>query len=373
MMNAVKTLLRRLGIDRDAASTRQAPSAGLRQRIRLLAAATGAIALGLSPALWWNGCASRYRLPPGVEAYRRQGDEIMIAGRLFHTGAPVVLWTDPGGYDGYRIEKRFAPWTESSWESMAKAGKTFDSPNRYGTRAAKLAPDELERIRGGGWDLPLLQRTIDQFVLHYDVCGTSRQCFKVLHDSRGLSVHFMLDIDGTIYQTLDVKERAWHATVSNDRSVGVEIANMGSYPAGAKDPFSVWYDLDAIGNARRITIPGSMGDGGVRTPGFIGRPIRPQLIKGPVQGGEERMYDLTPQQYDSLAKLAATLCSVLPAIRCDYPKDAEGKLITHKLPDDQLANYKGILGHYHIQTNKSDPGPALQWEYLIDEARKRMH
>ena len=23
------------------------------------------------------------------------------------------------------------------------------------------------------------------------------------------------------------------------------------------------------------------------------------------------------------------------------------------------------MGHYHIQTNKDDPGPALQWDYVI--------
>jgi tyrosyl-tRNA synthetase len=51
-----------------------------------------------------------------------------------------------------------------------------------------------------------------------------RQCFKVLHDARDLSVHFMLDLDGTIYQTLDLKERAWHATTSNSRSVGAARA-----------------------------------------------------------------------------------------------------------------------------------------------------
>ncbi len=66
-------------------------------------------------------------------------------------------------------------------------------------------------------DLDLLRQKVDQFVLHFDVCGTSAQCFYVLHDRRGLSVHFMLDVDGTIYQTLDVKERAWQATKSNDQ------------------------------------------------------------------------------------------------------------------------------------------------------------
>ena len=338
---------------------------------KLAAAALFVFVIASAMVLSWSGCAGR-TIRAGANAYQRKGDEIMIAGQMFHTGAPVVLWTDPGGYDGYRIEKRFTPWEESSWQATLKARKTLDSPNRYGVRAAKLTPQELERVRGGGWDLPLLQRTIDQFVMHFDVCGTSRQCFRILHDVRGLSVHFMLDIDGTIYQTLDVKERAWHATISNDRSVGIEIANIGSYAAGEKDPFAQWYQTDANGVVSRITIPSVMGDGGVRTPGFVGVPARKVIINGEIQGRQERMYDLTPQQYDSLAKLTATLCTVLPQVKCDYPKGPDGTVLTHKLPDAELAAYQGILGHYHIQANKNDPGPAFQWELLVNEARKRM-
>ena len=37
---------------------------------------------------------------------RRTGDEIVAAGQFFHTGTPVVLWLDPGGYDAYRVERR---------------------------------------------------------------------------------------------------------------------------------------------------------------------------------------------------------------------------------------------------------------------------
>ena len=68
-------------------------------------------------------------------------------------------------------------------------------------------------------------------------------------------------------------------------------------------------------------------------------------------------------------KLAASLCTVFPSIRCDYPRDERGALITDKLADPQLANYHGLLGHYHIQTNKTDPGPALQWDRIIGGAR----
>lgn len=316
-------------------------------------------------------CASR---PRAGSELTRTGDEIVICGRYFHTGAPVVLWTDPGGYDGYRVERRFAPIDEASWEKSAAKLKT---PNRFGMRMTGLSAEETERVRGGGWDLPTLQRVVDQFVIHYDVCGTSRTCFRILHDVRGLSVHFMLDVDGTIYQTLDVKERAWHATVSNDRSVGVEIANMGAYSVRAggtpapQDPLAKWYAKDADGSVR-MTIPPELDGGGVRTPGFVGHPARPEIVTGEVQGQEFRQWDLTPQQYESLEKLTATLCTVLPRIRCDYPRDEEGRVVTRQLSPERLEGYSGLIGHYHIQKEKIDPGPAFQWERMIEGARKRM-
>jgi N-acetyl-anhydromuramyl-L-alanine amidase AmpD len=298
----------------------------------------------------------------------RKGDEIVVAGRFVHTGTPVVLWMDPGGYDAYRVERRFSPFEESAWEDSKAAVKALGSPNRYGLRREGLTTDELERVRGGGWDLPLLQRRVDQFVLHYDACGTSRQCFKVLQDLRCLSVHFLLDIDGAIYQTLDLKERAWHATTANTRSVGVEIAHVGAYSPATSGRLDEWYQRDTNGQPR-ICIPARFGDGGIRTAGFIGRPARPEPVRGVVQGQELQQYDFTPEQYHALFRLTATLCKVFPKLKCDYPRDAAGKLIVHKLPNEQLAQFHGILGHFHVQTDKVDPGPAFQWDELINAAR----
>src|SRR5208337_668615 len=120
----------------------------------------------------------------------RKGDEIVAAGHFFHTGTRVVLWMDPGGYDAYRVERRFSPIDKSDWETSQADVRGLNSPNRYNLRRSGLTNDEIERVRGGGWNLPLLQRVVDQFVIHFDVCGTSRQCFKVLQDMRDLSVHF---------------------------------------------------------------------------------------------------------------------------------------------------------------------------------------
>ncbi len=302
---------------------------------------------------------------------RHKGDEIIVAGQRFHTGTRVITWMEPGGYDGYRVERRFVPFAESSWEQTIAAKPKFGSPNRYGLRQAALSPEEIELRRGGGWDLPALQRVVDQFVLHYDVAGIAKHCFNILHDHRDLSVHFMLDIDGTLYQTLDLKERAWHATTSNHRSIGIEIANMGAYPPGDMKALDEWYQVDAQGR-RYIKVPDKLGDPMIHTKNFTGYPARPDPIRGVVQGTELVQYDLTPQQYAALIKLTAALATVFPKIKPDYPRDAAGNLITVKLSDDQLVAYEGVLGHFHIQTNKTDPGPALQWDKVIDGARRLM-
>jgi N-acetyl-anhydromuramyl-L-alanine amidase AmpD len=241
------------------------------------------------------------------------------------------------------------------------------SPNRYDLRRASLTPAQIEQVRGGGWDLPLLQKVVDQFVLHFDVAGTSRKCFESLQDDRCLSVHFMLDVDGTIYQTLDLKERAWHATTSNSRSIGVEIANVGAYGENEKNPFAQWYKN--IDGQVTLTVPAPYDDGALAGSGFVGHPARPELIHGTIQGRDLVQYDFTPQQYQALIKLTAAVCKIFPKIKCQYPTDAEGQLIPRKLPDAELKNYQGILGHYHIQTNKVDPGPAFQWEYVITNAQ----
>lgn len=339
------------------------------------------------------GCCTNHckvaRAPLTGQITQRSGDEIVVCGQLIHTGAPVVTWMDPGGYDAYRTERRFAPYDVSSFnDTKAQLPKDFSQPNRYGLRfgspsrsaeaeairgGPQLTAEEINEVRGGGWTLPMLQSKVDQFVLHYDVAGISRNCFRTLHDSRDLSVHFMLDLDGTIYQTLDLKERAWHATTSNDRSIGIEIANIGAYGAGGEGKNNVleqWYRKGPDGHTRIVIGPAYGGGKWIRTPNFVGHPDRDEPIVGEVQGHMLRQYDLTPQQYDSLIKLTATLCMTFPKIKCDYPKDAEGHLITRKLDDKQLAAYEGVLGHYHIQTDKTDPGPALQWDKVIDGARK---
>lgn len=325
----------------------------------------GAILLLLA-VLLGVGCRSTQK--PGRPLVR-QGDEIIVAGQLFHTGTRVITWMDPGGYDGYRVERRFAPFESAGWETSKAQLPRDASPNRFGVRKDQLTPDQLEQVRGGGWPLSLLQGVVDQFVIHFDASGTSRRCFEVLHDHRCLSVHFMIDLDGTIYQTLDLKERAWHATTSNGRSVGVEIASPGAFPAEKDEPLRRWYQKDGRGRTV-IHLPEDHPKTPFANPNCVPAPARIEPIEGTIQGKRLRQYDFTEEQYRSLIRLTAALCQIFPKLTCDYPKDSHGQLIREKLPDRQLKEYQGLLGHYHIQTDKYDPGPAFDWDRLIRETRR---
>ncbi len=305
------------------------------------------------------GCQATPPEPrPGDRAPRR-GDEISVCGQLFHTGTPVVLWNDPGGYDAYRLEPRFKEEEENAEPQRVPK-------RRYHSFRAGLPANVAAAVRREGCTLDDLRLLVDQFVIHYDVAGTSRQCFKVLQDVRNLSVHFMLDVDGTIYQTLDLKERAWHATIANDRSVGIEIAHPGAYGSADDAAFSTWYARDQDGV--RAVFPGWMKETGIRTPGFVARPARPDLVAGTIQGRKLWQYDFTDAQYRALARLTATLTRVFPRMPLAVPRGADGAVIPRTLKEDEFAAHHGLLGHWHVATNKTDPGPAFDWARLLDDA-----
>jgi len=284
-------------------------------------------------------------------------------GRRFPIRAPVVLWTDRGGYDAYRPELAFpqTPPAEPPTGLRFTPGREREDKRMVTISAGLAAGQEL----------------VDQLVLHFDAAGTSRNCFRILHDVRKLSCHFLLDIDGTIYQTLDLAETAWHARSANPRSVGIEIANVGAYPPGETETIDQWYSVDARG--ARIRVPAEQGDGGVRMQGFVGRPARPQLVRGTIQGQDLVQYDYTPEQLLSLARLAAGVTRAFPRIGLDAPRypgsaadGGPGDVRREALTDGELAIFRGILGHYHVSADKVDPGPAFDWEaFLVRLARER--
>lgn len=329
-------------------------------------------------------------LMAATSARSQTNDEIIVCGERFHTGVPIVLWTDQGGYDFH-------------YTTAAVGTPEERKPTRV--RKMPLTDEDIAKVGREGWTPEFLRQNVDQFVIHYSVDPTSRDTFNTLV-KRHLAVQFMLDLDGTIYQTMDAQEEAAHATKANGRSVGIEIANLGARNSADMAQLHEWYKKDASGQTV-IQVPTQIEkDGhptpytsGIRTKDFHGKPARPQPIKGIIQGKEYQQYDFTPQQYNALTHLTAALCTAFPKITCDYPRQKRsfgnptlqmvkdgpashsnalaafnepGILIPHALPPEQYDGYQGVLGHYHVQLDKQDPGPAFQWDTVIQGARKLM-
>jgi N-acetylmuramoyl-L-alanine amidase len=310
----------------------------------------------------YSDWSSHWRANPSKP---RVGSAIVVAGRRIEIGAPVVTWRHPGGHDGYAHRKAF-----SAGALPSRPAGGCNTPERYAPRR-NLSPAVAQVAADRGaltYDLAAAQ--IDQVVLHYDVAWTSQNCFKVLHDIRGLSCQFLLDVDGTLYQTLDVAERARHAGGANDRSVGVEIAHPG--PLELTKNLQSRYTRDAQG----VRFDLGRLAGTVRTPDFVVRPARPEPVKAVVQGRTYSMYDYTPAQYRTLTRLIAGLRRALPRIKLAVPRAPDQTVVTKVLPKESLQAWSGLLGHYHVSVHKQDPGPAFDWEKLLSdvralEARKR--
>jgi N-acetyl-anhydromuramyl-L-alanine amidase AmpD len=253
----------------------------------------------------------------GAEPSASPGSSIVVAGQSVEVGRPVVLWRDPQGFDGYQER------------CIDQNGGCCGSPSkRYGARkgVSQRTMDELQKV-------------ISQLVLHFDGCVNSRSCFKSMHNRPrpggngcGLSAHFMIDADGTIYQTMDLVERAFHAEEANSGSIGVEICNRGRVDRGE------WPKLPAE---------------------YRTRPTREVVVNG----GRHEAYDFRPEQYDSIVALARTVLRIFPRIKPMIP-ERDGQPIMDTLPDP-LA-FAGILGHLHVdlQKQKWDPG-ALDWRRIL--------
>lgn len=308
-----------------------------------------ALAAGL---LWLAACRAAPVEPPTHRF--PAGNVLVVAGERVPVDAPVVLWTEEPFYDAYREGPRFS--TEGKQEKRYRPGREPRTP--------ALA----EQVARDGWSRANLAEQVDLFVLHYDACGTSRTCFRVLQDERILSVHFLLDVDGTLYQTLDLAETAWHARAANPRSIGVEIAHVGAFPPGERERLERWYEWSETGTRIR---PERLESAEVRTLAFEARPAREAFARGAIHGQELVQPDFTPEQYRSLAALARALHEVFPRIALDAPRDAAGAVRMDALTDAEEAEFSGILGHYHLQTDKLDPGPAFDWERFLGELAPR--
>ena len=182
------------------------------------------------------------------------------------------------------------------------------------------------------------QRKPKMFVSHWDVCLSSKSCWKVLN-RRGLSVHFAIDNDGTIYQFLDMNHVAYHAGGKhNSTTVGVEISNA-YYPK-----HNPWYKRNGFGE--RPIIEGQK---------VHGRSMKPFM-------------DFYPVQKQALKALMKAVHGAMPWIPLECPLDKNGET-SYALDTAAAKNrYNGFVSHYHLTKRKIDCA-GLDLKTLLEEIK----
>ena len=254
----------------------------------------------------------------------RPSGNLIIANQTFHIDAPVVNWLEPPYWDATK-EYCIPTVTESAPKCVGGVpygNLPIPYTKRYSTRPA------LRSYYSNGKAPPLeaVKATIKQFVIHHDGCSSSDMCFNVVQNERGLSVHFLIDNDGTIYQTIDLALMAYHAADWNLNSIGVELCNRGD---AKKEPN--YYSSGRAGPKRDV------------------KPCK-------INGHTFLAFDYTKQQYDSLTRLARALTRLLPNLPAEYPQSSPGQQSWDTLPASTTFSYAGYIGHYHLTAQKWDPG-----------------
>jgi hypothetical protein len=259
---------------------------------------------------------------------RRTSGNLIIAGQVFPTDAPIINFREPPYWDSTR---EYCIPTELYPNPPCKPGGVPYSPKllhpytkRYSTRGP---------LRKFGMNPPLdaVKAVIRQFVIHHDGCTSADMCFNVLQNERGLSCHFLVDNDGTIYQTIDLAFMAYHAAEWNTNSIGVELCSRGD----AQRDGVHFYDSGKYGPKRDVT-------------------------KVKINGHTILTYQFTDQQFDAMVRLGRALQRLLPNIPSEFPQASPGQPLMDTMPASQSFRFAGYIAHYHLTTQKWDPGP---WDF----------
>lgn len=163
-----------------------------------------------------------------------------------------------------------------------------------------------------------------QIILHHDAALSADACWKALN-AKGLSTHFCVDNDGTVWQFLDpVSQVAWHAmghisdggpirqASFNWRSIGIDISNavLPTFASKYKPP------------RQQATLT------------IHGKPVTGLLPY--------------PHQVEVVLKLIQVLREHFPAV--PLVTRTETRWVGDLRPDTP-----GIWGHLHINRHKIDP------------------
>ena len=195
-------------------------------------------------------------------------------------------------------------------------------------------PKECYRsVQDGGEAKPTM------IVTHWDAALSAQSCYKILK-KRGISSHFVIDNDGTIYQMVDTQHVAWHAGIRrvNTASIGIDFSNAYYLK------YQSYYRKRGFGN--RPILENSK---------VHGRKLKPHLGYYPVQ----------IEAYKALLKCL----NACYGIKLKCPLNADGEMLGGVSQAAASGKFKGVVSHYHLTKRKIDCA-GLKIDEIIQEIKE---
>lgn len=181
------------------------------------------------------------------------------------------------------------------------------------------------------WSEKPLRKPI-QFVNHWDATLSSEACARIIA-KRDLSMHFLIDNDGTIYQMLDIQHPAFQAGSKfwNTNGIGVEISNA------FYTKYQSWYVKNGFGER----------------PIMSGHEINGRKI--------EDHLGFYPVQLEALAALWAAISEAtgIPLAICETRGHCQ---------DCADGKHDGFINHFNLTTNKMDCA-SLDMNLVLEKAQ----
>ena len=239
------------------------------------------------------------------------GTNILVGEGFRDVGRKVVTYRDRPNLSFYELAKK---------KGKAQFGLVQVAPGDQASMKIAM----LKRRQG----------EVNKVILHHDGMPSSAGCFNVLRD-RGLSTHFMIDRDGTIYQPLNVREIAYHSAGLNMQSIGIDICN----------PI----------RANRLSRSSRAQE---QSKGYT------RIFMGRINGATRKSLGYTDAQYESLIALLGQLRETFSQLATmEAPVGTDGRILRTRLAD--VGSFTGLVGHQHVSATKWDPGPGFDWERIL--------
>lgn len=169
-------------------------------------------------------------------------------------------------------------------------------------------------------------------VLHWTGgSGLAPQVFRTLV-SRGLSVHLVIEPDGTVYQMADLNRRCSHAGSVDDSDGDGKVASANANTIG----------IEVVNPANRAAITNG---------------VRRELVTEKIHGLEVEASAFTQAQTQAALDVVSTICTHYK-LPISVPMLGDDVLST-SMSEHDFAVFRGVLGHLHLTRRKRDPGLAL--------------